>query len=156
KVPKGMVDLPTPKAPRGIVDLPTPKTALGVPEAPSAIPKLPARPPAGVVDLPAPKEIVDLPTPKLGGSSDLPAPKGFFDDLAQPSAQPHTADVDLQAPSTAGDLDLASDLGHPIELDSGPALELGGPSAASGGDRYGDLDLQEPTAKGAIKIGTPK
>jgi tetratricopeptide (TPR) repeat protein len=36
-------------------------------------------------DLPAPKGHANLPAPKAGGPGDLPAPKGFFDDLPQPS-----------------------------------------------------------------------
>jgi tetratricopeptide (TPR) repeat protein len=75
--PKGITDLPAPKA--AIVDLPTPKA------------------PAGIVDLPAPKGITDLPAPKPGANNDLPAPKGFFDDLPQPAKQ-KAGGLDLPAP----------------------------------------------------------
>jgi tetratricopeptide (TPR) repeat protein len=82
-----IVDLPTPRHGGGnqIVDLPTPRHGGG----------------NQIVDLPTPKHgVVDLPTPKPGGPTDVPAPKGFFDDLPQPSRnQPSpTKNPDLPAP----------------------------------------------------------
>jgi tetratricopeptide (TPR) repeat protein len=94
-----VADLPAPKVTRGVADLPAPKLVprRAVPDLP--VPKdedLPLykdvamRPP--IADLPAPKKgptIPDLPTPRVTEGSargiDLPAPKGFFDDLPQPA-----------------------------------------------------------------------
>jgi len=81
----GLADLPVPKRPSGIADLPTPKQN-----------------PTGIIDLPTPKGpggIIDLPMPKPGGVGDLPAPKGFFDDLPQPaSAASQHKPAELPAP----------------------------------------------------------
>ncbi len=102
--PPSIVDLPAPKTPqRGIVDLPAPKgpsgiTDLPMPKGPSGITDLPMpKGPSGITDLPMPKGpsgITDLPQPKSPGN--LPAPKGFFDDLPQPAgnqAQTRTSDL---------------------------------------------------------------
>ena len=91
----GITDLPTPKANVGITDLPAPKAARPATPAPINSPLE-----LDIVDLPAPKEISDLPTPKHGGGIDLPAPKGFFDDLPQPARtqQGKGGSVDLPAP----------------------------------------------------------
>ncbi len=90
-------DLPAPKARNiaAVSDLPAP-VARG-----PAISDLPSpRNAGGIVDLPAPKAtggIVDLPTPRT--DSDVPAPKGFFDDLPQPArAGSPTRNPDLPAP----------------------------------------------------------
>jgi tetratricopeptide (TPR) repeat protein len=91
-------DLPMPSSPAGIVDLPAPKQRGG------GISDLPAPKHAspGVVDLLQPKPpgaIIDLPTPRPGGPGDLPAPKGFFDDLPQPaSAASQQRPPELPAP----------------------------------------------------------
>jgi tetratricopeptide (TPR) repeat protein len=164
--PKGFFDdLPQAAKPKG-PDLPAPKGFFDdLPQA--AKPKGP--------DLPAPKGFFDdLPQPAKPQGPDLPAPKGFFDDLPQPalddqpqvpaskgglfdeladaSASANSLDLDLPAPNAGGDLELAADLGKPLELDM-PALE---PIAAdaSAGDGFGDLDLQEPS-KSDIKISAP-
>jgi tetratricopeptide (TPR) repeat protein len=91
----GVTDLPTPKANVGITDLPAPKAARPATPAPINSPLE-----LDIVDLPTPKEISDLPTPKHGGGIDLPAPKGFFDDLPQPARtqQGKGGGVDLPAP----------------------------------------------------------
>jgi tetratricopeptide (TPR) repeat protein len=87
----------TPRPPREeLADLPAPKLARSAADlsVPRAAPKRPAAPPP-ISDLPAPKRgptIAELPTPrsqdlqpKAAGHADLPAPKGFFDDLPQPA-----------------------------------------------------------------------
>ena len=99
-------DLPAPK-PRSLTDLPTPA------QRPPPIPK--PGPPPELVDLPAPRAsgIIDLPAPRASGplelpvparkdvegsaTGELPAPKGFFDDLPQP-ASPAQSRPDLPAP----------------------------------------------------------
>ena len=100
--PADLPDLPAPKyggpardlfddlPSRGpsLADLPTPKRASTPAAAPQPAPA--AAPPADITDLPAPKGFFeDLPRPAANqdprGSSDLPAPKGFFDDLPQPA-----------------------------------------------------------------------
>jgi tetratricopeptide (TPR) repeat protein len=96
--PSALADLPAPKAKPGmkldddIIDLPGPKDISDLP-APKG--------PAGITDLPAPKGpagIIDLPAPKPGANNDLPAPKGFFDDLPQPAKAGKTGGSDLPAP----------------------------------------------------------
>ena len=124
--------LPAPKGPTasGISDLPAPKQRAS--SAAPPLKPAPAQPPE-ISDLPTPKgpaQRSDLPAPKrasatspvgapvvasaleldLGapltsmGGSDLPAPKGFFDDLPQPArrqaapATPHADSSDLPAP----------------------------------------------------------
>jgi tetratricopeptide (TPR) repeat protein len=90
--PASLLDLPmpkpagpgeqlTPRRPSGIIDLPTPSTSPGTDLTPRA-----------------PSGIVDLPMPKSGGSVDLPAPKGFFDDLPQPASAAAQNRSDLPAP----------------------------------------------------------
>jgi tetratricopeptide (TPR) repeat protein len=101
--PAGLADLPAPKpktgpvpkfSAAGLADLPAPKPKAGLQldddiidlPGPKGITDLPA--PKGITDLPAPKAppgIIDLPAPKPGANNDLPAPKGFFDDLPQPA-----------------------------------------------------------------------
>ncbi len=97
-----LTDLPTPKAP-SLTDLPAPKKPTGISDLPT--PKQPAKPAAkdsldldDDLDLPMPSAgIADLPTPKPGGATDLPAPKGFFEDLPQP-AKKGGGSIDLPAP----------------------------------------------------------
>nr|HEX4316396.1 tetratricopeptide repeat protein [Kofleriaceae bacterium] len=92
----GYSDLPIPKAQPSYGDLPAPKTQAGYGDLPA--PKGPSsgfsdlpmpKTQAGYGDLPMPKPggggLSDLPTPKGPGGADLPAPKGFFDDLPMPS-----------------------------------------------------------------------
>jgi tetratricopeptide (TPR) repeat protein len=99
-----VIDLPAPKLNRDVADLPAPKRSAKPP-----LPQLsPAREPLKdlsqdaliqgaptIADLAAPMKgptIADLPAPrtmelapKADASTDLPAPKGFFDDLPQPA-----------------------------------------------------------------------
>jgi tetratricopeptide (TPR) repeat protein len=93
--------------------------------------------------------------------SSPPAKGGLFDELPRPELAPAVPapalDFDaLSSPGPSGDLELATDLGKPLELDPGPAgIELPEPvGPASSADRFGDLDLQQPSS-GAIKITTP-
>ncbi|HEY4238429.1 MAG TPA: tetratricopeptide repeat protein [Kofleriaceae bacterium] len=83
KKPRDVSDLPAPKPRAEVSDLPAPKARRQTPPAgmPAAKKPLPA-------DLPTPKHPANLPTPKQPSSGiiDLPAPKGFFDDL--PAAKP--------------------------------------------------------------------
>ncbi len=78
----------SPAGPGGTLDLPIPKPAGGRAEIDLPMPKSVGGP---GVDLPAPKGFFDdLPQPAKGGgrgadTSDVPAPKGFFDDLPQPA-----------------------------------------------------------------------
>ncbi|MDB4954231.1 MAG: Tetratricopeptide 2 repeat protein [Myxococcales bacterium] len=112
-------DLPAPKAmpkpakapanpaakalPPNIVDLPAPKPDLLTPKvAPKPAAKVPAdlatpRTTTSGTDLPAPKGFFDdLPQPAFSNNkADLPAPKGFFDDLPQPAL---SSKPDLPAP----------------------------------------------------------
>ena len=99
-------DLPAPKGPM-IGDLPTPKRPAAAPPPepkrtvggmPPTIP--PARPLANNAQLPAPKGFFDdLPGPATGkGGVDLPAPKGFFDDLPGPATNPPAARVAPPSP----------------------------------------------------------
>ncbi|MEJ7603834.1 MAG: hypothetical protein WKG01_38495, partial [Kofleriaceae bacterium] len=106
----GVVDLPMPKPrvpaiPPSALDLPPPIDVPVPKSVPGGVIDLPApRAPGSLDDLPSPKpqgHVIDLPTPKPGArppvpdlltpvgakpSGDLPAPKGFFDDLPQPAA----------------------------------------------------------------------
>ncbi len=129
-------DLPAPKGPT-IGDLPTPKRPAAAPPPepkrtvggmPPTIP--PARPLANNAQLPAPKGFFDdLPGPATGkGGVDLPAPKGFFDDLPGP-ATPKGPDLpapkgffdDLPGPATGkGGVDLPAPKGFFDDL-PGPA-----------------------------------
>jgi tetratricopeptide (TPR) repeat protein len=98
--PPGISDLPAPKArpPTGANPVrPPPQSAgpIDLPAPKGGISDLPAPKPGGFGDLPMPKPgggkqpvqaknlDLDLPAPK--GGIDLPAPKGFFDDLPQPA-----------------------------------------------------------------------
>ena len=104
-------DLPAPKGPM-IGDLPTPKRPAAAPPPepkrtvggmPPTIP--PARPLANNAQLPAPKGFFDdLPGPATGkGGVDLPAPKGFFDDLPGPATNPPAARVAPPSPASMFD-----------------------------------------------------
>jgi hypothetical protein len=92
--PRRPGDLPAPKRPSEPADLPTPKRPAEIADLPQpASAAAQARHQAGSSDLPAPKGFFDdLPQParNQAGSSDLPAPKGFFDDLPQPAKQSST------------------------------------------------------------------
>jgi predicted Zn-dependent protease len=123
KAKSALDNLPTPKGPAKPAAPPKPKTpALGTPARPGADadllapkPRKPAptppvaaqRPPApapaleldALDDLPAPTVgIADLPAPLPGNNLDLPAPKGFFDDLPQPAKRSSAGSSDLPAP----------------------------------------------------------
>ncbi|HVV86932.1 MAG TPA: tetratricopeptide repeat protein, partial [Kofleriaceae bacterium] len=82
-------------------DLPAPKRpSTAAAQAPAGQPSQPQAQPPGVTDLPAPKGFFDdLPRPApdrpRDAGADLPAPKGFFDDLPQPA---NPARPDLPAP----------------------------------------------------------
>ncbi|HEY0478584.1 MAG TPA: tetratricopeptide repeat protein [Kofleriaceae bacterium] len=118
-----IIDLPAPKIDRSVADLPAPKLnprrapaampPLKEPPRPPVSADLPEprepRPPASAdlpmprgptsADLPMPRgpTIADLPAPRAQDAqarSDLLAPKGFFDDPAEPAPQP----ADLPAP----------------------------------------------------------
>ncbi len=89
----GITDLPAPK-PGGPTDLLTPKTGRQQLQPAARDLDLELPPPATTttttVDLPAPKGFFDdLPQPSHGGRgsdrAEVPAPKGFFDDLPQPA-----------------------------------------------------------------------
>jgi len=108
-LPEDVVDLLAPK-PGAVIDLPAPKRAVkhaaDVPKAPGPRPARPQDPDA-ITDLPAPKRssnVPEVPIPRTldaldasFGDVDLPAPKGFFDDLPQVESQP-AEDIDLPAP----------------------------------------------------------
>ena len=98
--PKGkpaIADLPAPKGKPAISDLPAPKGVTGLPTPKDPLGDLPA--PIGISDLPAPKvaaartetddgwDDFELPEVDLPAAGDLPAPKGFFDDLPQPASK---------------------------------------------------------------------
>jgi Flp pilus assembly protein TadD len=97
-----VADLPAPRSGAGIVDLPAPRggiSDLPAPVARGGVTDLPAPRgnPPGIVDLPAPRAgggVVDLPTPR----AEVPAPKGFFDDLPQPARTGAQTKNDLPAP----------------------------------------------------------
>lgn len=127
--PKDIADLPAPKA--GIVDLPTPKVPAGIVDLPT---------PKGIVDLPTPKGISDLPAPKPGANNDLPAPKGFFDDLPQPSKP--KGGIDLPAPKGFFD-----DLPQPAAQQNKPDL----PAPKGFFD-----DLPQPASASKPEVPAPK
>jgi len=98
-----VADLPVPRASRGVADLPAPKpsprrAALDLPNLNLPTLKDPRAPaPSTLHRLPTPQKgptIPDLPAPRTtdsplkSASSELPAPKGFFDDLPQPVLDP--------------------------------------------------------------------
>jgi len=183
----GFTDLPAPRRAPGLVDLPAPKASplladLPAPKRPSArganelFDDLPA--PKGPVlgDLPAPKRpsVPDLVAPKRAsadGSLDLPAPKGFFDDLPQP-ARPGTMDLpapkgffdDLPQPARPGTMDLPAPKGFFEDL-PGPTTGAGtglapkgyyadlpqsaGPAAQQQGTRADRFDDQLPSTSSA-------
>ncbi|HSD90476.1 MAG TPA: tetratricopeptide repeat protein, partial [Kofleriaceae bacterium] len=113
----GFADLPAPKPKTSALgDLPAAKgkqpNALADLPAPRATPPAAKKPmtAAGLADLPMPKaksgaptpsldDELDLPMPKPGANNDLPAPKGFFDDLPQPArSRDGGGAIDLPAP----------------------------------------------------------
>jgi|JI10StandDraft_1071094.scaffolds.fasta_scaffold03781_11 predicted Zn finger-like uncharacterized protein len=112
--PAPIVDLPAPKGPPALPDLPTPKRAGGdaAPRPPAIpIPKPPAPPVAARPVVPpvvpplasptaaAKTTVAGMPSPRAPGPGiDLPAPKGFFDDLPAPVTTPSGAGADLPAP----------------------------------------------------------
>jgi tetratricopeptide (TPR) repeat protein len=181
-------DLPTPAQRPGASDLPTPaQRSASVSDLPA-----PARRQAGAPELPVPAarssqsanaSRADLPQPartaRSGASTDLPAPKGFFDDLPEPAeaARPG-ASTDLPAPKgffddllepaeaarpdTSGDLPVprgfelggpgnALDLGRPGAFDD---LEIGqGNVTEAGGDLFGASGLDfNPLGGPAIEV----
>jgi tetratricopeptide (TPR) repeat protein len=107
--PLADLDLPMPK-PGGISDLPAPKRASGLDQ--ELVPRsqeLAPRADAGAFDLPLPSVRPDLPAPKgffddlpqpatLPRPSELPAPKGFFDDLPGRVSNKAPAPAELPAP----------------------------------------------------------
>jgi tetratricopeptide (TPR) repeat protein len=135
-----VTDLPAPRATRNLADLPAPKAApkpdlLAKPapkptDLPPKAADLPQRkePSPWIPEPPAPKKgptIPDLPAPrmadgtsKLHGNADLPAPKGFFDDLPQavsPQAGPDHS-IDLPAPKGLFDGSPQPALDHSPDL----------------------------------------
>ncbi len=93
----GLTDLPAPK-PGGPTDLMTPKGARPQPSGPLDL-DLPT--PKNALDLPAPKGFFDdLPQPAQTSRPEVPAPKGFFDDLprAAPAASQASARAEVPAP----------------------------------------------------------
>ncbi|MEZ4398873.1 MAG: tetratricopeptide repeat protein [Kofleriaceae bacterium] len=166
KRPAGMPDLPAPKRPAGMPDLPAPKRPAGPAGAAAAKPAVAAPPPvappptarpaapgAGLVDLPAPKGFFDdLPGPAhTGGTSaagparaDLPAPKGFFDDLPGPA---HTGGTSAAGPARA---DLPAPKGFFDDLPQ-PATGGGALPAPKG---FFD-DLPQPATGGGARGDLP-
>ncbi len=135
--PTGVIDLPAPKRaatspalrqgalePRSFDDLPAPKRASG-----------PA-PELDIIDLPGPRraDVEDLPAPKrasgggLDGGVDLPAPKGFFDDLPAPKgAHPSVGMDDLLAPLGASPSMALEDLPAPKRPSTDGGVDLPAP-----------------------------
>ena len=160
--PEELADLPAPKLARAAAELSVPKAAPKRPAAPARDPVMKA--PSPIADLPAPKRgplIVDLPTPrsqdlqpKATGHADLPAPKGFFDDLPQPALDRGEQGVDLRA-------DLPAPKGFFDDLPQ-PALDRG----EQGVDLRADLpapkgffdDLPQPKSNpsGGADVVAPK
>ncbi|MBA2541091.1 MAG: hypothetical protein H0V17_15735 [Deltaproteobacteria bacterium] len=99
---------------------------------------------SSAAEVPAPKGFFDdLPgRPSPSNAPQPPAPKGFFDDLPQPSA------------SKAAPVQKPSNTPVDLNLDGGPALDLGIVSEGSQARRFDDLDLSQPST--GIKIETPK
>jgi len=107
---------PTGSRTGGLSDLPAPRRA----ESELPAPKRPSHPAA---ELPAPKRasagVSDLLQPVDRGSTDLPAPKGFFDDLPQPARAQGSTDLpapkgffdDLPQPAKAGKPELPAPKG---------------------------------------------
>jgi tetratricopeptide (TPR) repeat protein len=127
-----VADLPAPaRKQAGAPDLPVPAARSSQSNASRADLPQPVKPgrPGSSTELPAPKGFFDdLPEPaetaRPGSSTDLPAPKGFFDDLLEPAetARPATS-PELPAPK-------GFELAGP-----GNALDLGGPNA------FDDLEI---------------
>ncbi|HTJ45356.1 MAG TPA: tetratricopeptide repeat protein [Kofleriaceae bacterium] len=158
----GLTDLPAPKRPGGpgVTDLPAPKRASGAaaPAASSPPPK-PAADLGGGIDLPAPKGFFDdLPAP-VGATpsavTDLPAPKGFFDDLPQPSSHAPAsargpAKDDLLAPKGFFD-DLPQPSSHAPASDAAKMKDLPAPKGF-----FDDIPAPPATIKGdTIRPGKP-
>jgi predicted Zn finger-like uncharacterized protein len=176
--PAGITDLPTPKGPPAIADLPTPKR----PSGGDLFADLPAPKGPTIGDLPAPKRPVAPPPPDpkrtvggmpptippakpLPGGVDLPAPKGFFDDLPGPATAKGGVDLpapkgffdDLPGPATAkGGVDLPAPKGFFDDL-PGPATAKGGVDLPAPKGFFDDLPgpatgaparPEAPTAKG--------
>ncbi len=172
----GLSDLPTPKPkastaalppriakPAAISDLPAPKSAaigdLPAPKRPSAVtPPKPAPVIASpleldIVDLPTPKGLSDLPMPKPNqGSIDLPAPKGFFDDLPQPAkaSKQNQGSVDLPAPKGFFD-----DLPQPASKAANTANAAKEASDLPAPKGFFD-DLPQPARAAQPQLPTPK
>jgi predicted Zn finger-like uncharacterized protein len=132
---KDLSDLPRPVGPaskREVSDLPRPVGPTSKKEV-SDLPRPVGRTSNKASDLPAPKGFFDdVPQPAGGAASvDLPAPKGFFDDAPAPKRPSAPGDGglfdDVASPATAGTASL--------DLDD---LELAPPS---GGDTAEPLDL---------------
>jgi len=146
----GADDLLTPKrSGPGADDLLTPKrSGLGADDL-----LTPKRSGLGADDLLTPKPDQpgdDLLTPKTGGSDNLPAPKGFFDDVPGPTPAAGGGETkgffdDIPAPASAG----------PDLLASGQSEGAGG---GSGSLDLDDLDLATPSAGGSpaptLELGT--
>ena len=113
-VPAGVVDLPMPKAGGGITDLPMPKAGGGITDLPMpkpgggaggeltpkggrggrGDPNADLLTPKAALDLPAPKGFFDdLPQPARSDRPEVPAPLGFFDDLPQVARNAGTNDL---------------------------------------------------------------
>jgi tetratricopeptide (TPR) repeat protein len=155
----GVADLPTPAQRPGVADLPTPaQRSASVADLPA-----PARRQASAPDLPVPAgrssqspnaSRADLPQPvkagRPGASTDLPAPKGFFDDLPEPAetARPG-ASTDLPVPKGFfDDLLEPAETARPGSTPDLPAprgFELSGPGNA--------LDRGSPGAFDDLEIG---
>ena len=181
KAPLG--DLPAPKrapaVPGLFDDLPVPKGAplgdLPMPKGPAAM-DLPAPRTSGTIDLPMPKGLGDLPVPKRSsvpdvpvpkravpdgaaqtGGLDLPAPKGFFDDLPAPATSagpqlpaPKGFFDDLPQPATAGGAQLPAPKGF---FDDLPQPALPGTEVAPKG--FFD-DLPQPASSSSAQLPAPK
>ncbi len=159
----GISDLPAPKGGGpGISDLPAPKGG-GLKDPFSNLPA----PKGAKATMPLGQGLDNLPAPKAGGaSSNLPAPKGFFDDIPAPGdlggehkppagggffddiPAPADGGSDLLAPK-AGGLDFSSplDLGPP-QPHAKSATLAAGLQNPSGSLDLDDLDLAPPSSAG--------
>ncbi len=168
KQPGGITDLPAPKKPSArFANLPVPKRPAPKPVIKPPTPtqmglgnkKIP-----GVSDLPAPvgpksRRDADLPTPvgpaasgdraKPTGKSDLPAPKGFFDDLPQPHAG---------AAAGSAPMGFFDDLPRPAAAKPDEAAEFFDDLASPGMDVPAPKgffdDLPQPSAKQTAPHGS--
>jgi tetratricopeptide (TPR) repeat protein len=168
--PPSIADLPAPaQRPPSIADLPAPA------QRPPSITDLPApaRRAAGVSDLPAPAAAsqsargarAELPTPikiaSAGTSGDLPAPKGFFDDLPEPAdaAGPGASGLpapkgffdDLPEPADTAPASPSSDL--PIPKGFEPSGARDAIALAGSAGSFDDLGLGQ--GDGADLFGGP-